>query len=506
MAKTEWLPHLKNSIPDGARGYTVSMYAIALEGWRRGLTLKFINKNRRKSETIYTLSSSEKEHHFTVSFGDKNTNEARKFCKDKHKTKQRLLEEGVSTPQGELFVEGTPDEEIISYAEKLGYPLVLKPSDGTGGKGVIANIKNYQEFVEALTYVKGDLKQTNVIVEKYFAGKDHRIYVVGDKVIGAYTRMPANVIGDGKRNVKQLLQSNMKERNNNPALFRRTIKVDKEMKNMLKEKGYTMESIPKKDERVYLKSKSNVSAGGESVDVTDNISDAVKDIAINAVAAIPGLQHAGVDLMINSEGNDGVVLEINTQASINSHLYPMEGKARDIPKALIDLYFPETISKYEKNANRFYFDYPTIYSLFQMNVINECTVSPVPTGDITSSRLEIQNIDDYTKYASWVKKQAINNKINGYIKKLVNGIISVVISGEVSNSNKFKKKLIDTNLNDNKDIIEKTRKSPVKMGFDVLSDFNQKNKGNENSVKVLSSITEYEYKPVTIEDVRKKLK
>src|SRR5699024_11100915 len=109
---------------------------------------------------------------------------------------------------------------------------------------VIANIKNHQEFVDALRYVKKDLKYPNVIVERYFVGKDHRIYVVGDKVIGAYTRIPANVIGDGKSNVKQLLQTNMKERNNNPALFQRTIKVDKEMKNMLKEKGYTMESIP----------------------------------------------------------------------------------------------------------------------------------------------------------------------------------------------------------------------------------------------------------------------
>src|SRR5699024_9320047 len=410
MAKTEWLPHLKNSIPDGARGYTVSMYAIALEGWRRGLTLKFINKNRRKSETIYTLSSSEKEHHFTVSFGDKNTNEARKFCKDKHKTKQRLLEEGVSTPQGELIVEGTPDEEIISYAEKLGYPLVLKPSDGTGGKGVIANIKNHQEFVEALTYVKGDLKQTNVIVEKYFAGKDHRIYVVGDKVIGAYTRMPANVIGDGKSNVKQLLQTNMKERNNNPALFRRTIKVDKEMKNMLKEKGYTMESIPKKDESIYLKAKSNVSAGGESVYVTDNISDAVKDIAINAVAAIPGLQHAGVDLMINSEGNDGVVLEINTQASINSHLFPMEGKARDIPKELIDLYFPETKSKYVENAFEYTFDYSVVFKMFQQGLLKECVIPKVPIGRIEKTRFVIEGIKDIEQFIKKIQKVALKEK------------------------------------------------------------------------------------------------
>ena len=71
-----WLEHLKDSIPDEGKGYSVSMYTVALEGWRRGLKLKFINKNRRRSEIFYSLTYNGKEHVFTVSKGDKVSDKA----------------------------------------------------------------------------------------------------------------------------------------------------------------------------------------------------------------------------------------------------------------------------------------------------------------------------------------------------------------------------------------------------------------------------------------------
>src|SRR5699024_10089382 len=156
----------------------------------------------------------------------------------------------------------------------------------------------------ALSYVRNDLNNTEVIVERHFDGRGYRIYVIGDQVVGAFDRIPANVIGDGENDIKTLLKLKLKERDKNPALFRRPIKIDREMKNLLREKDYTISSVPKQGERVILKTTNNVSSGGDSIDVTDQLTDEIKNIAINAVKAITGLEHAVLD-MIRAEERRG---------------------------------------------------------------------------------------------------------------------------------------------------------------------------------------------------------
>lgn len=101
--KYEWLPHLENSLPESAKGYSISQYAIALEGWRRGLHLRFINSFKFPSEFLYELSSDTNKHEFRISKGDYNTLEGRLICKDKYKTKKYLQKSGVPTPQGKSF-------------------------------------------------------------------------------------------------------------------------------------------------------------------------------------------------------------------------------------------------------------------------------------------------------------------------------------------------------------------------------------------------------------------
>lgn len=508
MKEKSWLSHLKSSIPEEARGYSVSMYSIALEGWRRGLTLKFINENRRKSELRYSLASKEKEHRFIVSRGDYTTGETLRICRNKHTTKKYLVKADVPTPQGEFFKKEASDEEIIDYANTLGYPLVLKPADGTGGAGVIANIKNQTEFKEALDYVKYQLGFSDVIVEKFFEGIDHRVYVVGDKAVAAYIRIPANVIGNGKSTIRELIKKNNAERNKNPALFRRSIKIDKELRNMIAEKNYNLDSIPKEGERVFLKSKANISSGGDSVDVTDELTDEIKNIAVRAVAAIPGLKNSGVDIIVDKENNTGTILEINTQASINSHLFPMEGEARDIPKAIIDLYFPETKDSYDKNGPLYYFDFEHMYESFQNGYADEYTIPPMPTGDVSSTRFIVEGKVKNVLYENWVRRQAIGLNLHGYIKKLLNGNASVIISGKTEKVEKFKE--IIKNGGSKRSVIsnvkERKRTSPVKIGFEILESNSRIKKGNTNTNSSSKNAPSDGYYPVKITDVRARVK
>src|SRR5699024_3197366 len=110
-------------------GYQTCTYFMALEGWRRGLELTFnIKPGIAISQGIsFTLSNGTRTHEFKVSRGDKVTNKAISICQQKPKTYKYLRKNNVPIPEGDWFTIDVLDEEIIEYADKLGYPLVLKP-------------------------------------------------------------------------------------------------------------------------------------------------------------------------------------------------------------------------------------------------------------------------------------------------------------------------------------------------------------------------------------------
>ena len=484
-----WLPHLKNSVPQSAFGYTVSMYSVALEGWRRGLRLKFINNNRTKAKIDYSLSDGDKEHFFSVTRGDAVPKSAISICVHKEKTKKYLRQNGVPTPKGNMFGATVTDEEIIQYSHTIGYPVVVKPSDGTGGNGVIANIKDENELKNALFYVRKTLGFSEVILESHFHGEDYRIYVIDNKVIGGLKKIPANVIGDGKSTIKDLIKKKNNARNNTPAFYKRRIKIDQELHNILKSKGYTLDSVPEKGTQVYLKTKNNISAGGDPVDVTDKLTAEIKDIAINASRAIPGLIQCGVDIMVNTNSNTGVVLEVNSRPHITAQLYPWHGKARDIPKAIIDYYFPETTSKNFDMFPRYYFDFKSVFENFQAGIIKEYVVPDIPKGDLQATRFIISGKLQGVNYEKWIQKQARKLNIHGYVKSLNDGKISVIASGKQKAINQFRtilKKEAPKRVRV-KDVIEKERKSPIKIGFEIIQETSEIRNFSEKSKAVKTS-------------------
>lgn len=467
--KKQWLPHLIDSIPDSAKGYTISSYSIALEGWRRGLTLKFINENRTKSEMVYELSSDKNSHVFVVSRGDLITSEAMRICRNKDETKKYLQNAKVPTPNGKKFSNEIPDLELIKYANKKGFPLVLKPVNGTGGKGVIAGIKGESELKDALRYVRNGLGYQKVILEEYFEGEDYRVYVVENEVVAVTKRIPANIIGDGKSTIEELISQKNQLRKESPILRSSLIKIDEELNQMLRQKEYQLCSVPSNGEVVYLKSKNNISAGGDPIDITDEVSDEVKKIAIDGVKAIPGLPHAGVDLMVNVKSNTATVIEINTQASIRTHLFPMDGTARDVPKKIIDYYFPET--KGYNTQNSFYFDITPIWDTFRKGIVKEYVLPKIPNGFIESTRFIVSGDVQRVNYGRWVRRQARDLDLQGYVRHLKNNQTSIVVSGEKSNIEKFRT-IITTQSSKRATVLkvsEKDRNSPVKIGFEIIN-------------------------------------
>lgn len=484
------LPHLPNEIVRNARKTRLDSFAVALEGWRRGLKLKWYTKDSEHFKDmiifgvnppgrLFSLSSDKRTHYFFRTRGDKVTNEAVELVADKGVTKEILAQKNVPVPKGRGFSADMLDEEIIEFSKTIGYPIVCKPTDASLGAGVVTNIQNHEKFVRALHYVRHELGYDEVIVEQHVQGPEYRLYVVDQKVVAAYNRIPANITGDGVHTIEELIDLKNYERRQNARLNSCLIHIDNEIIEFINKKGYDLTSVPKRGEYIPLREKTNVSIGGDPIDVTDEISDEVKQIAINAVNAIPGLYHAGVDVMINEGTNidaPAVVLEINATAQIGGILFPLRGKARDIPKAIIDYYFPET-KGIDTSNSKIYFDMSTVLEPMENRSALEVEVQDAPLGELYAKRYVVSGVVDKEHYHRWLKLQALERDLHGHVKTLVFDEIEVVVAGtdrHVVNDFKNVIRSFDRGVRVRKIKAERWHE-PVTVGFDILEMFQATN-------------------------------
>ncbi|WP_404455547.1 ATP-grasp domain-containing protein [Oceanobacillus kapialis] len=491
-----YLDHLIECIPPKANNYMLSTYSIILEAWRRKIdvTIRIVKEKSGAIEPYFSLKKGEKQHEFSVTRGDLVSVEAKELTKNKKTTKEYLQKNNVPTPIGKEFDDATTDEEIIQYADEIEYPVVVKPLSGTGGKGVISNITSKEELVEALLYVRKQLKYPHIILEKYFEGADYRLYVLGGEVIGAIKRTKAHVVGNGQSTIQELIKEKNQERTKLPSLSNRPIKVDAETKSLLKRSNYTLSTILSDGEIFYLKSANNVSAGGDSIDITDHVSDNIKNIAVAATNSFPSLPHCGLDMIVDEENDTGVIIELNSRAHITQHLFPLEGKARDIPSYIIDYYFPETKNYNREEANKLYIDFDFIYKACLSRSAAEIKLPKIPNHPIVLKRYVVSNCSDSNKFSLRVHRLAYNNHVNGYVKTLANGRLAIIVAANDKKVDQFEiqlNKYISKNFSNTK-LEEKTRNSPVKHGFYIdSSDQETANQSTEKNSAVDHYATKY---------------
>lgn len=473
---TKWLPHLAPEIVSEIENNYLDAYVVALEGWRRGLTLRWHVKDSEKFKEmktwyvdepglLFSLHSKERSHYFFRTRGDKVTNEAVELGMDKEATKRMLAEKGIPVPEGREFTEEATEDEIVTYAKNLGYPVVIKPTDGSFGRGVIANITTDSECRHALDYVRNELNEENIIVEKYIEGNDYRLYVVDDEVVGAILRVPPNVTGDGINSIEALIDIKNEERKLNPRLADTLIKINKELVDYIGRFGYTLKSVPDKGEKIYLSDKCNISIGGDPIDVLDELSDEIKQLAVDALRAVPGLVHGAVDLIIHKEDDGtekGYVIELNPTAQIGGILFPLKGKPRDIPKAIIDFYFPETKDVQLINA---YFNIKETLEPLYKNFALSTKVINIWKNDFESKHFIIKGHVNHMEFQQIIRNEALSRGLIGKISLLTDNTLTIIAAGSTPMLKKFKKFLsfqeqVDT-------IEEKDWNKLIGTGFEI---------------------------------------
>lgn len=337
-------------------GFQIDAYLVALQGWQRGLQLKFHTRRPRDvyfaKDTIpnefpgvvFTLSDGNTSHTFYRTRGDSTSTSAIDLCADKLLFKRHLESRNINTPSGEMF-NIDKKEQMLKYADSIGYPLVLKPASGSMGRGVTANIKDEQELKLAIHALQENFPEyKQVIVETYFYGEDYRIYVVGEEMVAAYTRSAARIIGDGQSTVQALIDTTNVRRKTNPNTRNKLIRIDHDLMHHLKSQNVRLEDVIPNGQEIKLRSIPNISLGGNPKDVTSELPLNIKASVIAAVQSIKGLPNAGVDVLINRQG-EFTIIEMNSVAVITSHVFPIEGDAIDVPAHIIDHYFPETKDK-----------------------------------------------------------------------------------------------------------------------------------------------------------------
>ncbi|MDR3548520.1 MAG: cyanophycin synthetase [Candidatus Pacebacteria bacterium] len=238
-------------------------------------------------------------------------------------------------------------DAAYAYAKKLGFPVIVKPNGGAQGFGV-ALVHDRREFYAAMRVAFTSDKI--VLVQKPVYGKDYRLVVLDDKVMAAYERMPLSVIGNGKSTIAQLLrkkQIKLSDEN-------RVVQIDPDDERIvqkLKRQGMKFSSIPAKGLKVFLLDNANLSAGGDSVDVTKNVHLEFKKMAVKLTKDM-GLRLCGVDIMVDGDIADKPkkywILEINAGPGLD-HFAKM-GKRQE--KIVEDLY-SEMLKSLSSNGGKY---------------------------------------------------------------------------------------------------------------------------------------------------------
>lgn len=292
---------------------------------------------RLSSGNLVQLGYGSKQRRIWTAETDQTSAIAETISRDKDLTKSLLRSAGVPTPEGRAV---TSPDDAWEAAQDIGLPVVVKPIDGNHGRGVFINLHTQQEIEAA--YAVAINEGSEVLVERHIVGDEHRLLVVGNKVIAAAKGETVWVTGDGKHNIQELIdiqinsdprRGTAEEHPLNP------VRIDSAVELELARQQLTGTSIPTVDQKVLIQSNGNV-----AFDVTELVHpDVASQVAL--AARVVGLEIAGVDLVAQDisrplDEQKAAIVEVNAGPGLLMHLKPASGKPQPVGEAIADHLFP----------------------------------------------------------------------------------------------------------------------------------------------------------------------
>lgn len=263
------------------------------------------------------------------------------IASDKELTNSILGDLGLPVPKQDQVYDA---EEAVEAAERLGYPVVVKPLDANHGRGVSIGLTDAAQV--RLAFAAAEEHSSTVLVETFIQGFDHRMLVVNGELVAVAKRVPGHVVGDGVHTIAELVERVNRDprRGIGHEKVLTRLELDAQAERLLGKAGKAATTVLAAGETFYLRSTGNLSTGGTAIDQTDVCHPDNREMAIRAAAAI-GLDVCGVDFLtpdIARSWKDvgGGVCEVNAAPGFRMHVAPSEGKPRDVAGKVLDMLFP----------------------------------------------------------------------------------------------------------------------------------------------------------------------
>ena len=256
-------------------------------------------------------------------------------------TKQILEEHDIRVPKGLDYADKASAKAGFQYFK--GTAVVIKPKLTNFGLGITILKSNTDKTIfERAIDIAFDF-DSSILIEEFIEGKEFRIFVMADEVVGILHRVPANVTGNGINTIRELVV----EKNKDPLRGKgyhtplEKIQLGEAEQMFLKAQDKDFDSIPGKDETIFLRENSNISTGGDSIDFTDDIPESYKKIAVRAAQALD-VKITGLDMIIpdykqEATNDNYAIIELNFNPAIHIHCHPYKGKNRRLNEKLLDL-------------------------------------------------------------------------------------------------------------------------------------------------------------------------
>ncbi|WP_439238599.1 bifunctional glutamate--cysteine ligase GshA/glutathione synthetase GshB [Lonepinella sp. BR2919] len=263
-------------------------------------------------------------------------------------TKKVLAKAGFNVPQSLEFT--SLEQAVASYPLFEHRAVVIKPKSTNYGLGITIfqqGVQNPDDFAKAVEIAFREDQE--IMVEDYLKGTEYRFFVLGEETLAVLLRVPANVVGDGERTIAELVahKNNHPLRGDGSRTPLKRLSLGEIEQLQLKEQGMDIFNTPAKDQIVQLRANSNISTGGDSIDMTDDMHPSYKALAVGIAKAM-GAAVCGVDLIIPDLTKPAEptlqswgVIEANFNPMMMMHIFPYQGKSRRLTLDVIKMLFPE---------------------------------------------------------------------------------------------------------------------------------------------------------------------
>jgi len=334
----------KQLFVEDTSSYTLATKLILEEAKSRNIKVSIIDEK----EQLILLEKGELKEYYIKGVTSANSNVSASIARSKGTSKLIFVNNSVNTTDFKVYALEDKEKALNNYKSCKNKEIVIKPNEASKGNGISFLFKGFSEedYKSAVNKAFKFTFDEKIIIEDYFrGGKEYRIFIVKEKCIGVSEKQPPFVVGDGVNTIKKLIELENKNdlRGVDDRLkSHRVIVIDEDLKSVLEKNKLSLDSVLKKDEKVFLRINANINTGGisENLNLKD-IHPSYLELGLEIARATSLQNFCAIDIKIDDiTEKAGIsnynILEVNSSPGFASFVFPYSGKPVEIHKHLLD--------------------------------------------------------------------------------------------------------------------------------------------------------------------------